>query len=57
MTDTPDTPDEAALEASASARQFARVMKDQYVPLRSEGFTEAQTIALVGQVLVESRGE
>lgn len=38
-------------EATAVARSFARSMRDMFIALRSEGFTEKQALAILGEVL------
>lgn len=38
-------------EASAIGRTFARAIRDMFVALIAEGFTEAQAIALCGQAI------
>jgi hypothetical protein len=38
-------------EASADSRQMARVVRDTYVGLIAEGFTEWQALIIVGQCI------
>ena len=43
--------DRAPEEPSAGMRQVARLLRDQYVALLAEGFTEGQSLALLGATL------
>jgi hypothetical protein len=47
----------AAEEPSADARVFARAMRDLFIALQAEGFTERQSILLVGQAIAASQGQ
>ncbi len=38
-------------EASAAARAAARELRDNYVAMRAEGFTEREALAIIGQIL------
>lgn len=42
-------------EPSAIMRDMARTLRDMYVALRKEGFTEPEAVAVIGQVLVSSQ--
>jgi hypothetical protein len=41
----------ATEEASAAMRAMARVLRDQFVALRNEGFTEPQALIICGHTL------
>lgn len=38
-------------EPTSVARAFARTLRDQYMALTAEGFTEAQALQIVGTIL------
>lgn len=38
-------------EASAAMRQMARLLRDQFVALLAEGFSEAQALTIIGHTL------
>lgn len=38
-------------EPSSSSRSLARTLRDWYVALRAEGFTEREALDLIGQLL------
>lgn len=39
------------VEPSADARQAARALRDQFLALVKEGFTEHQALVIIGQIL------
>jgi hypothetical protein len=41
-------------EASADMRSMARMMRDMYVALIAEGFTDQQAVQLLGQTIAAS---
>ncbi len=41
-------------EPGADARALARAVRDNFAALTAEGFTEAQALALLGQMLAAS---
>lgn len=43
-------------EPSADSRQFARAMRDLFVALQAEGFSERQAILLLGQAIAAAQG-
>lgn len=42
-------------EPSSDARQFAARLRDLFVALTAEGFTERQALIMIGQVLANLR--
>lgn len=48
--------DEAPEEASAGMRVLARTLRDMYVALTAEGFTEQQALNMVGTALAAFTG-
>ena len=47
MGDTPKAPE----EPSAAMRSVARILRDQYVALLAEDFTEAQALTIIGHTV------
>lgn len=46
----------AVEEPSADARTFARAMRDLFIALQAEGFSERQAILLLGQAIAAAQG-
>lgn len=46
-----------AEEPTADARTFARNLRDLFIALQAEGFTERQAILLIGQAIAASQGQ
>ncbi|WP_171048390.1 hypothetical protein [Nocardia cyriacigeorgica] len=44
-------------EPSATARQFARGVRDMYNALTQEGFTEPQVLHIIGVMLANAGGD
>ncbi len=44
------------IESSADLRQMASAMRQAYIALTSEGFTEQQALTIVGQIISASGG-
>lgn len=43
------------VEPSADLRQFASMMRQMYIALTMEGFTEHEALVVIGQILAANR--
>lgn len=44
------------IEPSADLRQLANVLRQTYLALMQEGFTEAEALAIIGQIISANMG-